>query len=110
MYRAGADYVLSLATVTGRMSASYLLSDHDVLSLDRQVEVVRTPAPGIAGRTIADADVRSETGCTVVAIERGETVLTDVGPDTRIEAGDEFVVVGSDENVRRFEDAFGREG
>jgi Trk K+ transport system NAD-binding subunit len=110
MYRAGADYVLSLATVTGRMSASHLLEDHDVLSLDRQVEVVRTPAPGIVGRTISDADVRSETGCTVVAIEREGQVLTDVGPDTRVQAGDALVVVGSDEGVRTFEETFGRSG
>jgi Trk K+ transport system NAD-binding subunit len=110
MYRAGADYVLSLATVTGRMSASHLLEDHDVLTLDRQVEVVRTPASGIVGRTIGDADIRPETGATVVAIERDDAVLTDIGPDTRIESGDELVVVGSDESVRRFEEAFGREG
>jgi len=110
MYRAGADYVLSLATVTGRMSASYLLEDHDVLSLDRQVEIVRTSAPGIVGRTLREADVRSETGCTVVAIERDGEVLTDVGPETRIEAGDELVVVGSDRGIRQFEESFGRQG
>jgi K+/H+ antiporter YhaU regulatory subunit KhtT len=110
MYRAGAVYVLSLATVTGRMSASSLLAEHDVLSLDRQVEVIRTPAPAITGRTIGDADIRSETGATIVAIERDGAVLSDIGPDSRIEPGDELVVVGSDESVRRFEDAFGRDG
>ncbi len=110
MYRAGADYVLSLSTVTGRMSASYLLEDHDVLSLDRQVEVIRTTAPEITGQTIGGADIRSETGSTVVAIERDGEVLSDIGPDVRIEPGDELVVVGSDEGVRQFEEAFGREG
>ena len=110
MYRAGADYALSLATVTGRMSASHLLADHEVLSLDRQVEVVRTSAPGAIGRTVDEVDIRSETGATVVAIERDGGVLTEIGPDTRIESGDELVVVGSDENVRAFEDTFGREG
>jgi Trk K+ transport system NAD-binding subunit len=109
MYRAGADYALSLATVTGRMSASYLLADYDVLSLDRQVEVVRTSAPEAVGRTVDEVDIRSETGATVVAIERDDGVLTDIGPNTRIEPGDELVVVGADENVRAFEKTFGRE-
>jgi Trk K+ transport system NAD-binding subunit len=109
MYRAGADYALSLARVTGRMSASHLLSGYDVLSLDRQVEVVRTRAPKAVGRTIDEVDIRSETGATVVAIERDGGVLTDIGPNTRIESGDELVVVGADENVRAFENAFGRE-
>jgi len=55
MYRAGADYVLSLATVSGRMLASTILEDEEVISLDKQVEVVRTRAPGLVGRTLVNA-------------------------------------------------------
>jgi Trk K+ transport system NAD-binding subunit len=102
MYRAGADYVLSLATVSGRMIASTILEDEDVLSLDKQVEVVRTTAPELVGRTLGDAEVRSRTGCTVVGVERDGTVVTDVGPGFRVEAGDELVVAGTDDGVRRF--------
>ena len=109
MYRAGADYVLSLATVTGRMCASRIFDERDVLSLDQQVEVIRATAPSVVGQTLATADVRSRTGCTVVAIERDETVVTEVGPNTRIESGDELIVVGTDEGVRQFQESFGTE-
>jgi Trk K+ transport system NAD-binding subunit len=102
MYRAGADYVLSLATVSGRMIASTILEDEDVLSLDQQVEVVRTHAPKLVGQTIGDALVRSKTGCTVVGVERGGTVITDVGPDLRVESDDELVIAGTDDGIRRF--------
>jgi Trk K+ transport system NAD-binding subunit len=102
MYRAGADYVLSLATVTGRMIASTILEDEDVLSLDQQVEIVRTAAPELVGQTIGGADVRSKTGCTVVAVERNGTVVTDVGPEFGIEAGDELVIAGTGNDIRRF--------
>ena len=102
MYRAGADYVLSLATVSGRMIASAVLDGADVLSLDRQVEVVRTKAPGLVGERIGDALVRSRTGCTVVAIERDGELLTAVGPDVRVEHGDVLVVAGTDEGIQRF--------
>jgi Trk K+ transport system NAD-binding subunit len=102
MYRAGADYVLSLATVSGRMIASTILEDEDVLSLDQQVEVVRTQAPTLVGQTVGDAFVRSKTGCTVVSVERDGTVITDVGPDFRIESGDELVIAGTDDGIRRF--------
>ncbi|WP_423751371.1 potassium channel family protein [Salinirarus marinus] len=105
MYRAGADYVLSLATVSGRMIASKILEDEDVLSLDQQIEVVRTRAPALVGRTIGDALVRSKTGCTVVAIERNGDVLTEVGPDVRVEAGDELVIAGTDDGIRRFNES-----
>ena len=105
-YRAGADYVLSLGTVTGRMSAGRLIEGRDVLSVDQQVEVVRLEAPGLVGRTLLDANVRAETGCTVMAVERDEAVVTDVGPHTTIEPNDELVIVGTDEGVRTFERAF----
>jgi Trk K+ transport system NAD-binding subunit len=106
MHRAGADYVLSLSTVTGRMSASAVLADRDVLSLDTHVEVVRSEAPVLSGRTVGQAAVRETTGCTVIAIERGGDLITDVGPETRIERGDELVLAGTDEGVRSFERAF----
>ncbi|MUV88987.1 TrkA family potassium uptake protein [Halapricum sp. CBA1109] len=102
MYRAGADYVLSLATVTGRMIASRILDAEDVLSLDQQVEVLRTRAPGLVGQTLGDARVRSETGCSVVAVERDGEILTDVGPNLTVRPDDELVVVGTDEGIRQF--------
>jgi Trk K+ transport system NAD-binding subunit len=102
MYRAGADYVLSLATVSGRMLASAILDEETVVSPDTQVEVVRTAAPGLVGQTLGAADVRARTGCTVVAVERDGEVLTDVGPEFRIRRGDELVVAGTDAGVNRF--------
>jgi len=102
MYRAGVDYVLSLATVSGRMLASTILEDEDVISMDQQVEIIRTGAGGLAGTTLGDAEVRSRTGCTVVAIERNGTVLTNLGPDVRIAPGDSLVIAGTDAGVDRF--------
>ena len=103
MYRAGADYVLSLATVTGRMVASELLAE-DVMAMNTQIEVIRTRAPSLVGKTLEEALVRSRTGCTVVAIERDGTLQTNVGPDTEIEVGDELVIAGTDEGTNRFKE------
>ncbi|MFB6140972.1 MAG: TrkA family potassium uptake protein [Halosimplex sp.] len=107
MYRAGADYVLSLGTVTGRMVASAVLEDEDVISLDTQVEVVRTRAPGLVGKTLGEANVRARTGVTVVAVERDGEVVTDLGPDFRPQADDELIVAGPDEATNRFTEVFG---
>jgi Trk K+ transport system NAD-binding subunit len=101
LYRAGAEYVLSLATVSGRILASSLL-DEEVISPDTQVEIVRTRAPRLAGRSLAEADVRARTGCTVIAAERDGGLLTDVGPGFVIREGDELVVAGADADVNRF--------
>lgn len=69
LYLAGADYVLALGTVSGRMLASEVLEE-DVLSPEKQVEIIRVRAPALSGKTIADADIRARTGCTVIAIQR----------------------------------------
>jgi Trk K+ transport system NAD-binding subunit len=107
-YRAGGDYVLSLARVTGRLSATQLLGgSRDAVSLERQVETVRRQVPALEGLTIEGTNIRSRTGCTVLAIERGEDVVTDIGPDTTIRPGDVLVVVGSGEAIDTFERAFG---
>lgn len=102
IYRAGADYVLALSTVSGRMLASTILEQEEVISMDKQVQIVRTTAPRLAGQTIAEADIRARTGCTIVAIERNGDVLTEVGPEFRLRRDDDVVVAGSDEGVNRF--------
>ena len=107
MYRAGADYVLSLGTVTGRMIASSVIEDEEVLSFENQVDVVRTRAPSLGGRTLGSAKVRSRTKCTVVSIERDGEILTDVGPDVRIKPTDELIIAGTDDGIRRFNELFG---
>jgi Trk K+ transport system NAD-binding subunit len=101
IYRAGADYVLALETISGRMLASTIL-DEEVMSFDRQVEIVRTAAPMLAGRTLREADVRSKTGSTVIAVERDGRVITDLEPGFRFERDDALVVAGTDEAVNRF--------
>jgi len=106
MYRAGANYVLSIAEVTGRMVASAVL-DEDVIATDTKVEILETDAPKLAGQTLAQAQVRNRTGCTVVAVERNGDVFTELGPDFRIEAGDELVVAGPESGTSRFVEAYG---
>jgi Trk K+ transport system NAD-binding subunit len=101
LYRAGAEYVLSLPTVSGRMLASKLL-DEEVITPDTQVEVVRREAPALVGHTVGEADVRARTGCTVIAVERDGRTLTSVDADLRIQEGDTLVVAGDDDAVDAF--------
>jgi len=106
LYAAGADYVLALASVSGRMLAESIL-DEDVVTLDTQIDIVRTEAPRLSAKTPAEAHIRERTDCTVIAVERDGTVHTDIGPDFRIERGDALVVAGADEDIARFYDLAG---
>jgi Trk K+ transport system NAD-binding subunit len=108
LYRAGGDYVQSLATVSGRMLASTVFEDEEVLAYDKQVSVVRLPAGDLVGTTIAAADVRSITGCTVVAVVRDGETITEFDPAAfTFVAGDEVIIAGTDEATTQFEREFG---
>ncbi|AFK21158.1 trk active potasium channel (plasmid) [Haloferax mediterranei ATCC 33500] len=108
LYRAGADFVQSLATVSGRMIASTVFEDEEVFVYDKQVSVVRLPATDLAGKTVAEAAVRSRTGVTVIAVVREEEIITNFDPTAfEIAEGDDVIVAGADEHIRRFESEFG---
>ena len=107
LYQAGADYVLALATVSGRMLASTILESEEFISPATQVEIVRTQAPKLAGRSLAEADVRAETGVTVIAVERGGDTFTELDPDFVLEAGDDLLITGTDEGIGQFDVATG---
>lgn len=107
LYRAGADYVQSLATVSGRMLASTVFEDEEVLTYETRVNVVQLPAGGLVGSTLADEEVRTETGCTVVGMIRNGETITEFDPaGFTFRAGDEVVITGTDEAVTRFERQF----
>jgi Trk K+ transport system NAD-binding subunit len=103
IYRAGADYVLALSRVTGRLLGATVM-DEDILSFDTQVKVVRASGSHLAGRTLAGADVRQRTGCTVIAVERNGTRITGPDPDFRLQADDDVIVAGTDDGIARFRD------
>ncbi|WP_420028454.1 potassium channel family protein [Haloglomus litoreum] len=107
LYRAGADYVQSLATVSARMMLSTVFEDEEVLGYSQRIEVVQAPAGDLAGRTLAEERVRERTGCTVLAVDRDGETLTHLDPHEFVfDDTDEVVVAGTDESVQRFEEQF----
>ena len=107
LYQAGGDFVLALATVSGRMLASTVLATEEFVSPASQVDIVRTRAPELAGQSLAEADVRAETGVTVVAVERNGDTVTELDPEFTFEANDEVLITGTDEDISRFNVAMG---
>lgn len=99
LYNAGADFVLSLPTVTGEILASNLIDEKEILTAKGDFEFARTDAPAIAGRSLGELDLRAKTGCTVVAVERDDRLVTDLGPGFVVEEEDTLVVAGSEEAI-----------
>jgi TrkA domain protein len=51
----------------------------------------------VANRSIREAGIRSRTGASILAIQRGATTLSNPDADAEIRPGDTLVVVGTDE-------------
>lgn len=103
LYRAGADSVLALTRISGQLVASDVLREDALRQSVSPVEVVRTGAPGLAGRTLADSRVRTETGATIIAVQRDGAVVTGIDPSFTPEPDDEFIVLGTRMAIESFE-------
>ena len=57
----------------------------------------------IPGKTILEADLRHRFGLNAVAIVRGQETIVEISPDLRLMKDDYLAVVGSKENVMKFE-------
>jgi Trk K+ transport system NAD-binding subunit len=81
IHRAGADYALSIADVSGQMLSAKLLGRHARVREEHR-RVLRVH--GVSGRTPAEL---ANEGRTVLAIQRGDALLS-VDPESRITDGD----------------------
>lgn len=96
IYRAGADYALSISDISGEMLSARLLR-HAARSRDEHRLILKQPAR--TGRALRDLDVR-QFGCSIIAIHRGGSFVTSLGAETRIEPGDELFLCGSADSAR----------
>jgi len=98
IYRAGADYALSISDVSGEIVSARLLRKH-ARPRDEHRAVMRAVASTLAGRALRDSGIRAH-GCSLLAIRRGGAWITRLGPDTMLEAGDELFLCGMTDAVR----------
>ncbi len=96
IYRAGADYALSISDISGEMLSARLLRNAE-RTRDEQRAIVRAPAR--AARTLRELDLRHY-GCSAIALRRGDAVLTPLGGETKVEPGDELILCGSADAAR----------
>src|SRR5712691_10060659 len=94
IYRAGADYALSISDISGEMLSARLLG-RAVRTREEHRKVTRLPAVAASGRLISELPVRQH-GCSVLAVGRNGAFVTRVNAQTRLESGDELYVCGND--------------
>lgn len=103
LHRAGADVVLSYATMSANTILNYLRGSETLL-LAEGVSIFSAKTPAVlAGATLAETEVRSMTGCSVIATddEKGKRQVNP-DPDTVLREGGTLILIGSLEAEERF--------
>jgi Trk K+ transport system NAD-binding subunit len=92
IYRAGADYALSISDISGEMLTARLLR-RKARTRDEHRQVATMSGQRYATRRVADLPLRQH-GCSLVAIRRGATFVTRIPSDTMLAASDELFICG----------------
>jgi len=106
LHKAGADLVMSYATITANTIIN-LLSPGKVLTLTEGLNIFRVKVhPSLAGSTLMDSGLRQETGCSVIAVDRDGTLEVNPDPARSLRADDSLYVIGDASAERRFMDKY----
>ena len=106
MYRAEADFALSISQVSAQILAQRLLG-LDTLALDTQLSILKTSADAMVAEHPSTLEIRKRTGCSVVAVERGDEILTLFDETFQFQSGDTVYVCGHHEATERFHALYG---
>jgi Trk K+ transport system NAD-binding subunit len=106
IHRAGADFVLSYATL-GVESVMSLLHGYELVVIGEGVELFTIPVPpSLRGRRLGESGIGSATGLSVVAIDRAGSLVTTLTAETPLDAGAQLVMLGSLEQRRTFAERY----
>jgi voltage-gated potassium channel len=104
LHRAGADFVLSYASM-GANAIFNVLERDEVLMIAEGLNVFKMKTPQLlAGKSLRNTDIRKITGCSIIAIQYNDETHINPDPDTEIPAESEIVLIGSYDAEKSFVD------
>ncbi len=106
IHHAGADFALSISQVSGQILAHRLLRQ-EAIAIDPQLRVLKATAARLAGRHPTSLDVRQKTGCSIVAVERGDDLIVEFDSEFRFELSDLVYVCGANAATLKFSADYG---
>jgi voltage-gated potassium channel len=110
MHRAGADFVLSYATL-GVESSFSLLHGREPVILGGGVDYFDDVLPhALEGMTLAESAIGARTGLVVIAVKTADATMTNPASSTRLTPGSRLLLLGTAEQHRAFTELFGGEG
>jgi Trk K+ transport system NAD-binding subunit len=102
LHKAGADLVMSYSTIAANTVIN-LLSPGKVLTLTEGLNIFRVKThPSLVGRPLKDTALRKETGCSVIAIDTGDSLEINPDPTVRLRSEDTLLLIGDADAERQF--------
>jgi Trk K+ transport system NAD-binding subunit len=106
LHRAGANLVMSFSSLV-TTTIMNLLKPEQILMLSEGLNVFRNAlAKQLENKTILDLKIRENTGCSVIAIKRGDELTINPDPNIVLEKDDELILIGSEEAEKSFNDKY----
>ena len=102
LHRAGADFVMSYASM-GSNAILNLLRNDSLLMVAEGLDFMRVAVPKeVAGKTVVESNIRNNTGCSIVGLRTNETMIVNPAPDTNMNDGDEIILIGTADAEKKF--------
>jgi Trk K+ transport system NAD-binding subunit len=109
MHRAGADFVMSYASM-GANTILNLLQRSDIMMVAEGLDLIKVKVPlQLEGHTIAESSIRKETGCTIIGIRQDEQMSINPEPSMVLPKGAEIILIGTAEAENRFFELYGNQ-
>ena len=105
LYRAGADFAISVGQVAGQILAFQLLGEQ-MVQVENRIKFIRQHAGAVVGRHPWRSEDLDRTGAKIVAVERDGDIMVEFDADFTVQANDELFVCGSFNSLERFQKAF----
>jgi len=107
LHRAGADIVMSYASM-GANAILNVLERGRTLMLAEGLDVFRVAIPSkLRGKTLAESQIREETGCVAIAIRTDAGMEVTPDPYERLPEVGELLLIGASDAEERFLDLYG---
>jgi Trk K+ transport system NAD-binding subunit len=102
LYSVGADIVMSYASMGANKILNILRPD-EALMLAEGLHIFKTPIPdSLTGKTLAETQIRRNTGCNVIAVHIGDSFNINPDPKVKLKKNEELILIGTAEAEREF--------
>ncbi len=111
--RSGADKVINPSSIGGRRMAMSILKPISIDYVDtilhakeeefRIEEIFLQGSASIIGKSLGDMRIRKKYGVTIVAIKRGDTIISNPKTNEMLQEKDIVIVVGTTDQLNKFE-------